>query len=588
MQAQCESASNGNDMTMPNAVATRKSGSRRVAAGAALMKRREGLSRWVWRLRSYTLAFVPPARKYDDAQEPLRIDAPTAVRMFQQQRHLLYDREIEITTPRIDRIDYRDGAETSLRIARARRVTWVDVDGRRADWNSIWVSGTRFVVDKVLAPLALRCHLRRLDTLLQAGPIPVPAKAKLDRCLYLRLDTISGLVAGGAVAHTVGIVDAFRKRLKALTFVCFERLPAVAADVDVAVVPMTPKSEFGRNNPIVGFEAVVYHERMLDSLNQLNATARPAFLYQRYCQGQYAGVWFARQHRIPFVLEFNGSEIWIARHWGDGVGRKSIPGEDVLQKMEDANLAAASLIIVVSEVLRDQLTARGYDPDRILVLPNGVNANAIGPHLATAASREHLGLPVDVPVIGFIGSLGLWHGVEALIDAFALLLCEYPDVAARSPRLLIIGDGDRMPMVRAEIARRNLGAFVKLAGLVPQAEGAQFLSVSDILVSPHVPNPDGSPFFGSPTKVFEYMALQRPIVASRLGQIGLVLEHERTAMLTEPGNTAELAKALATLIQQPELARRLALAARREAVERHSWDSRVETILAALEARKSA
>jgi glycosyltransferase involved in cell wall biosynthesis len=572
----------------PIAAATRKSENRRVAGWAILMTRREVFFRWLRRLRSYALAFVPPVRQYGDAQEVLRIDAPTAVRMFQQQRHALYGRTIEISTPTVHRIDYRDSAETSLRIARARSVTWVDAQGGRVKWNPVWISGPRFVLDKFLAPMALRQHVSQLDALIQGGVIPVQANADLDRCLYLRLDTISGLVAGGAVAHTVGIVDAFRKRLKKLTFACFERLPALSTDVDVAVVPTDSKSEFGSNNPVVGFEAIVYHGRMLDHLKDLCRQSRPAFLYQRYCQGQYAGAWFARQHRIPFVLEFNGSEIWIARHWGDGVGRKMIPGEDVLQKMEDANLAAASLIIVVSEVLRDQLTARGYDPARILVLPNGVNADAIGPHLASAANREHLGLPLDVPIVGFIGSLGLWHGVEVLIDAFDRLLRDYPDVAARSPRLLIIGDGDRMPMVRAEIEKRNLGAFVKLAGLVPQAEGAQFLAVSDILVSPHVPNPDGSPFFGSPTKIFEYMALQRPIVASRLGQIGAVLEHERTALLTEPGNTDELARALATLIRQPELGQRLALAARREAVERHSWDSRVETILAALEARKSA
>lgn len=572
---------------MPIAAATKKNDNEHCAVGPTLMTGHGKFGLWRRRLQSYALAFVPPARKYDDSHEVLRIDAPTAVRMFQQQRHLLYDRVIEISTPRIDRIDYRDSAETSLRIARARLVTWVDTEGRRVEWNSIWVSGTRFVIDKALAPWASKLHLWRLDSLVAGGAISVPPKTKLDRCLYLRLDTMSGLVAGGAVAHTVGIVEAFRKRLKALTFVCFERLPALANDLDIAVVPMKPSSEFGRNNPIVGFEAIVYHDRMLQRLTQLCRKSRPTFLYQRYCQGQYAGVWFARQNNIPFVLEFNGSEIWIARHWGDGVGRVNIPGEHLLQKMEDANLAAASLIVVVSEVLRDQLTERGFDPARILVLPNGVNTDAVGPHLATAANREHLGLPVDVPVIGFIGSLGLWHGVEVLVDAFDRMLRNHSDVAARSPRLLIIGDGDRMPMVRAEIAKRNLSPLIKLAGLVPQSEGARFLSISDILVSPHVPNPDGSPFFGSPTKIFEYMALQRPIVASRLGQIGAVLEHDRTALLTEPGNADDVADAMAMLIRQPELAKRLAHAARQEAIERHSWNSRVETILSALEARKS-
>ncbi|MFY9698941.1 MAG: glycosyltransferase family 4 protein, partial [Rhodoplanes sp.] len=277
-----------------------------------------------------------------------------------------------------------------------------------------------------------------------------------------------------------------------------------------------------------------------------------------------------------------------ARHWGDGVGRVEIPGENILERIEEANLRAAALIVVVSEVLRDQLTARGHDPARIVVVPNGVNPDAIGPHLADPARRPRLGLPLDVPVIGFIGSLGLWHGVEVLIEAFDRLLRGHPDIAARDPRLLIIGDGDRMPMVRALIAKLGLADRIKLTGVVPQAEGVRFLASSDILVSPHVPNPDGSPFFGSPTKIFEYMALQRPIAASRLGQLGALLDHGRTALLTEPGNPDDLAEAIATLLRQPDLAEKLARAARREAVERHSWDQRVDVILSSLAARREA
>ena len=206
----------------------------------------------------------------------------------------------------------------------------------------------------------------------------------------------------------------------------------------------------------------------------------------------------------------------------------------------------------------------------------------------TQPRRTQLGIPLDVPVIGFIGSLGLWHGVEVLIEAFDRLLRGHPDIAARDPRLLIIGDGDRMPMVRALIAKLGLADRINLTGVVPQAEGVRFLASSDILVSPHVPNPDGSPFFGSPTKIFEYMALQRPIAASRLGQLGALLDHGRTALLTEPGNPDDLAEAIATLLRQPDLAEKLARAARREAVERHSWDQRVDVILSALAARREA
>jgi glycosyltransferase involved in cell wall biosynthesis len=550
------------------------------------MKAGEHPSRWRRRLRNYLLAFFPPPEDAGVSKEPLKLDAAGVVQMFTYERDILFGRNIEVFTPRVDRIDYRDSVETSLRIARARSVTWVDRAGRREPWNAILISGARLVVDALFAPLVRKRHLKRLDLLIRGGAIRVDKGASFDSALYLRLDTISGLVAGGAVAHTIGIVEALRKKLGSLTFVCSEPLPGLRTDVPVSFVP--PGSGFGRNNPAAVLEATVYQAPMLRRLGQLNRANRPAFIYQRFCQGQYAGAWFAREYEIPLVLEFNGSELWIARHWGEGVGRAEILGEDVLERMEEANLRAASLIVVVSEVLRDQLTARGHDPARIVVVPNGVNPDAIGPRLADPARRTQLGMPLDVPVIGFIGSLGLWHGVEVLIDAFDRLLRGHPDIAARDPRLLIIGDGDRMPMVREEIAKRNLAARIKLTGLTPQAEGVRFLAISDILVSPHVPNPDGSPFFGSPTKIFEYMALQRPIVASRLGQLGAVLDHGRTALLTDPGDADDVAEAIATLLRQPELAEKLALAARREAVERHSWDQRVDVILSALAAQRGA
>ena len=546
----------------------------------------EGLSRWGQRLRRYILAFIPPPAGAGESTEPLQLDAAGVVHMFAHERDKLFGRNVEIFTPRVDRIEYRDSAETSLRIARARAVTWIDRGGRREPWNPALISGARLFVDILIGPLLRHRHLKRLDLLASRGPVRVQSGMPFDTALYLRLDNISGLVAGGAVAHTVGIVEALRKKLKSFTFVCFEPLPGLSKDLPVSVV--LSGTGFGRNSPTAGLEAAAHQAPMLRRLTQLNRKNRPAFIYQRFCQGQYAGVWFARQNEIPLVLEFNGSELWIARHWGEGVGRVEIPGENILERIEEANLRAASLIVVVSEVLRDQLTARGHDPARIVVVPNGVNPDVIGPHLAEPSQRPRLGLPLDVPVIGFIGSLGLWHGVEVLIEAFDRLLRGHPDIAKRDPRLLIIGDGDRMPMVRALIAKLDLADRVKLTGVVPQAEGVRFLASSDILVSPHVPNPDGSPFFGSPTKIFEYMALQRPIAASRLGQLGALLDHGRTALLTEPGNPDDLAEAIATLLRQPDLAEKLALAARREAVERHSWDQRVDVILSALAARREA
>jgi glycosyltransferase involved in cell wall biosynthesis len=105
------------------------------------------------------------------------------------------------------------------------------------------------------------------------------------------------------------------------------------------------------------------------------------------------------------------------------------------------------------------------------------------------------------------------------------------------------------------------------------------LDACDILASPHVPLADGSAFFGSPTKLFEYMAMGKGIVASRLGQIGDVLENEKTALLVEPGNVLELSNAIQRLAGSRELRERLGESARITAIDRHTWTHNAARVL---------
>jgi glycosyltransferase involved in cell wall biosynthesis len=104
-----------------------------------------------------------------------------------------------------------------------------------------------------------------------------------------------------------------------------------------------------------------------------------------------------------------------------------------------------------------------------------------------------------------------------------------------------------------------------------------------MFVSPHIPNPDGTPFFGSPTKLFEYMAMGKGIVASDLEQIGEVLEHGATAWLVNPGDVESLTMGLKTLIDDEDLRYRLGLAARREAVAKYTWQEHTKKIIERLE-----
>jgi len=143
----------------------------------------------------------------------------------------------------------------------------------------------------------------------------------------------------------------------------------------------------------------------------------------------------------------------------------------------------------------------------------------------------------------------------------------------------MIGDGKMLPEARSIIEAAGVSSHVTFTGLVPQEDGPAYLAACDVLVSPHVPNSDGSEFFGSPTKLFEYMAMGAGIVASRLAQIADVLEHGKTALLVRPGSATELATAICLLVSDENLRSELGRNARRRAETQHTWRRHTERII---------
>jgi glycosyltransferase involved in cell wall biosynthesis len=270
---------------------------------------------------------------------------------------------------------------------------------------------------------------------------------------------------------------------------------------------------------------------------------------------------------VPLVLEYNGSEVWVARNWG-----RALRYERLALAAEEASLRHAQLVVTVSEALRDELVDRGVEAERVVWHPNGVDPARFDPDRFGAeerrALRERYGIPSDARVVTFVGTFGQWHGVDVLARSIRTHAAWARDFGVR---FLLIGDGLKMPEVRALV--EGVDDIVTLPGLVPQDEAPLHLAASNVLVSPHVPNADGSPFFGSPTKLFEYMAAAKPIVASDLDQIGDVLRG--VGVLVRPGDPDDLVRGLREALDHPELG----AAARERVLERYTWRHHVDAML---------
>lgn len=391
--------------------------------------------------------------------------------------------------------------------------------------------------------------------------------------LYLRTDFAFGILSGGSVGHIAGVLNNLHHFGRDPVFISSDRIPTVDPSIETRIVrPDARYRDLGE------MWLAAYNEPFAREVRDLTAVRDLSFVYQRYCLDNFTGLETARSHGVPFVLEYNGSEVWIARNWG-----RPLKYEELAERIELANLKGADLIVVVSAAMRDELMARGIEAEKILVNPNGVDPDVYSPSVDGREVRERLGLDGAI-VVGFIGTFGRWHGAEVLADAFGRLLSAQPTLRD-SLRLLMIGDGVTMPEVRQAVERHGIADQVVLTSLVPQEQGPAHLAACDILASPHVPNPDGTPFFGSPTKLFEYMAMGKGIVASDLDQIGEVLEHGRTAWMVRPGDPADLAEGLLALVHDTELRERLGAAAREEVVAKYTWLEHTRRIVEALRER---
>src|SRR6185503_10965666 len=133
---------------------------------------------------------------------------------------------------------------------------------------------------------------------------------------------------------------------------------------------------------------------------------------------------------------------------------------------------------------------------------------------------------------------------------------------------------------------RDAGALGRahLTGLVSADRVPGLLAACDVLVSPHSRSPDGSKFIGSPTKLLEYMAAARAIVASDLDQIGEVLEDDVSALLFEPDSLPGFLTALRRVCADRALRERLGTEARRVVCERYTWHANVGHVIEFMQA----
>jgi glycosyltransferase involved in cell wall biosynthesis len=281
-----------------------------------------------------------------------------------------------------------------------------------------------------------------------------------------------------------------------------------------------------------------------------------------------AGLQFAQREGRPFFLEVNAPLADQQQQY------RELDMVETAVAIERLLFANATRILATSPALQGYAQSRGASRRNIRVIPCGVGSDwfAAPGRAGTRHANEF--------VIGFVGSLKPWHGVEILLDAFLQLTYR----SARY-RLLVVGDGPLLPQVESFCRRHHLTQVVTLAGSVPHEHVPKYLAQIDVGLAPYPPMPL---FYFSPLKLWEYAAAGVPIVASSSGDLPELFPHRTAALLHPPGNIRKIVKHVELLRHTPGLGQRLARHARRVA-KLHTWDrlaARFETLaMQALAAR---
>jgi glycosyltransferase involved in cell wall biosynthesis len=223
-------------------------------------------------------------------------------------------------------------------------------------------------------------------------------------------------------------------------------------------------------------------------------------------------------------------------------------------------------VICVSEDLRDACVKAGVRQDRCLLIENAIDTQEYIRRHSTEEAKQRLGLRPDRMLFGAVGRLSPEKGFDRLIAAIHRLVERRFDVD-----LVIIGEGDARPELSSQIQQLGLADRVRLLGY--RSDTADWYEAMDVFVLSSLRE-------GLPNVVLEAMALETPVVATRIAGVPRVIRDGENGLLVEPGDVNQLTAALAGLLAAQEKRSAFAAAGRRTVEESFSFSRRMEKIRA--------
>ena len=280
----------------------------------------------------------------------------------------------------------------------------------------------------------------------------------------------------------------------------------------------------------------------------------------------------ARRHGIPLVYEIRA--FWEDAAVGNGATREGSLRYRLTRRLENFVVGRADAAVTICEGLRGDLIARGNAPERISVVPNGVDLSLFGtppePDLELARELDLLdSRGALLPVIGFIGSFYDYEGLDILIDAMELVVRYHPDA-----RLLLVGGGPCEEALRKRAAASRAASAIRFIGRVPHDQVERYYALTQVLAYPR--KRSRLTDLVTPLKPLEAMAQGKLVCASDVGGHRELVQDGVTGRLFAPDDAQACAGALASLLTHRDGWPVLRSAGKVHVESRHDWAHNAE------------
>lgn len=277
----------------------------------------------------------------------------------------------------------------------------------------------------------------------------------------------------------------------------------------------------------------------------------------------------ARSSGRRSIYEVRG--LW---HLSRAIREPSYAGSDHYRYSHICELAAANAadaVVTISESLKQELVREGVSEDKITLIPNSVDTQRFRPATQDQELRHQLGIDNETTVVGFIGSLTDYEGVDLILQAVSTLHRKGYKICA-----VIVGKGYAQAQLEALWKSLPNPNCVHFVGFVPHSEVTRYYSVMEILPFPRknmevcrlVP----------PLKILEAMAMEKKVIVSALPPLQEMVKDNETGLVCEPDNCEDLAEKLVKFIEAPDMATELAVAAREWVRDNRDWSQVSKTL----------